>query len=240
VIRREAVSPYLDIVFNVEGRSAAAVAADVDQAVKGFAFPLEYHAEVFNNIAQQRTATQAILIAGIVAVLGISLLLQAAFRSWRLALITIITLPAALAGAVMADLLGNGGMISLGLVAGCVAVAGLTLRNSMMLFSHCQRLQDDGGEEFGPDLVMRGSRERLPATLMSALATGLVFLPFVLFGNIPGHEMIRPIAMVVIGGLVTSTWLNLFAMPALYLRFGASREADLVFQPATGNTVGAD
>jgi Cu/Ag efflux pump CusA len=75
---------------------------------------------------------------------------------------------------------------------------------------------------------------------MTTLATGLAFLPFVLFGNIAGHEIIRPIAIVVIGGLVTSTWLTLFAMPALYLRFGANREADLVFQPATGSAVATD
>jgi CzcA family heavy metal efflux pump len=240
VIRREAVSPYLDIVFNVEGRSVAAVAADVDKAVKGFAFPLEYHAEVLNNAAQKQAAQQGIIIAGIVATLGIYLLLQASFRSWRLALATIITLPAALAGAVMADLLGNGGAISLGLIAGCIAVAGLALRNSMMLFGHYQYLEDKGGEEFGPELVMRGSRERLSSILMTALATGLVFLPFVLFGNIPGHEIIRPMAIVIIGGLVTSTWLTLFAMPALYLRFGASREAELVFQQATGSPVATD
>ncbi len=158
VIRREAVSPYLDIVFNVEGRSVAAVAADVDKAVKGFAFPLEYHAEVLNNNAQRQAAQQGIIVAGLVAILGIYLLLQASFRSWRLALVAIITLPAALAGGVMADLLGNGGTISLGLVAGCIAVAGIALRNSIMLFSHYQYLEDKGGEEFGPELVMRGSR----------------------------------------------------------------------------------
>jgi len=240
VIRREAVSPYLDIVFNAEGRSVAAVAADVDRAVKGFAFPLEYHAEVFNNDAQQRSAQQGIIITVIVAMIGIYLLLQASFRSWKLALVTIITLPAAVAGGVMADLLGNGGVISLGLVAGCFAVAGIALRNSTMLFSHYQYLEDKGGEEFGPELVIRGSHERFSATLMTALATGLFFLPFVLFGNIPGHEIIRPIAIVVIGGLVTSTWLNLFAMPALYLRFGTSREAELILQPAAGNAVATD
>ncbi|HEY9526376.1 MAG TPA: efflux RND transporter permease subunit [Anaerolineales bacterium] len=240
VIRRHGVSPYLDIVFNAEGRSAVAVAADVNKAVKGFAFPLEYHAEVLNNDALQRGASQGILVAAVVALLGIYLLLQASFRSWKLALVAIITLPAALAGGVMADLLGNGGEISLGLIAGCIAVAGIALRNSIMLFNHYQYLEDKGGEEFGPELVMRGSRERLSATLMTALATGLAFLPFVLFGNIAGHELVRPIAIVVIGGLVTSTWLNLFALPALYLRFGASREADLVLQPVVGSAVATD
>jgi CzcA family heavy metal efflux pump len=240
VIRREAVSPYLDIVFNVEGRNIAAVAADVDKTVKGFAYPLEYHAEVMNNDARQSAAQQGILVAGAVALLGIYLLLQASFRSWKLALAAIITLPAALAGGVMADLLGNGGMLSLGLVAGCVAIAGIALRNSIMLFNHYQYLEDKSGEAFGPELVIRGSRERLSATLMTCLATGLAFLPFVLLGNIPGHEMVRPIAIVVIGGLITTTWLNLFVMPALYLRFGASREAELALQPVSSSPVATD
>jgi CzcA family heavy metal efflux pump len=239
VIHREAVSPYLDIAFNVEGRSVAAVVADVDATIKGFAFPLEYHAEVINGYAGRQAAQQSIFIAALVALFGIYLLLQASFRSWRLALVALITLPAVLAGGVMADLLGNGGAISLGLVAGSLAIAGIALRNSIMLFSHYQYLEEKGGEDFGPQLVMRGSRERLSAILMTALATGLAFLPFVLFGNIPGHEIIRPMAIVIIGGLVTSTWISLFAMPALYLRFGASREADLVLQPVTGGDVPA-
>jgi Cu/Ag efflux pump CusA len=193
---------------------------------------LEYHAEVVSDFAVRQAEQQGILMAGLVALLGTFLLLQAAFRSWRLALVAIVTLPAALAGGVMANLLANGGTISLCLLAGCLTVAAITLRNVIMLFSHCQYLEEQKGESFGPALVARGARERLSPTLMTALATGLALLPFVLLGNIPGHEIVRPIAIVVIGGLFTSTWLSLFAMPALYLRFGASREADLGFQRA--------
>lgn len=240
VIHREAVSPYLDINFSVEGRSASAVARDVDAAIKNFAFPLEYHAEVVNDSAARQAAQQGILVTAIVAVFGIFLLLQAAFRNWRLALVTLVTLPAALVGGVMTNFLGNGGTISLGLLAGFLAIAGIALRNSIMLFSHYQQLEEKGGMSFGPELVARGAQERLSPTLMTALATGLALLPFVLLGNIPGHEMVRPIAIVVIGGLVTSTWLNLFAMPALYLRFGASREADLGFQRAELPAVATD
>lgn len=229
-IKREAVSAYLDIVFNIEGRSVRAVSNDVNAAIKGFAYPLEYHAEVVNDSATRQAAQQGIIIAAIVAALGVFLLLHAALRSWRLALISMVTLPAALAGGVMADFLGNGGTLSLALLAGSLTVMGVALRNTIMLFSNYQHLEEHGGEDFGPELIVRGARERLSPTLMTALATGLALLPFVLFGNIPGHEIVRPIAIVVIGGLVTSTWLNLFAMPALYLRFGASREADLGFQ----------
>jgi Cu/Ag efflux pump CusA len=114
------------------------------------------------------------------------------------------------------------------------------LRNNIMLFSHYQNLEEKAGMSFGPELVARGARERLSPTLMTALGTGLALLPFLLFGNMPGHEIVRPIAIVTIGGLVTSTWLNLFAMPALYLRFGASREADLGFQPVDVPAIAAD
>jgi Cu/Ag efflux pump CusA len=224
----------------VISRSASAIANDVDTAIKSFAFPLEYHAEIVSDFTTRQSARQGMLVAAIVTVLGIFLLLQAAFRSWRLALVSIVTLPAALVGGVMADFLGNGGTLSLGLLAGCLTVAGIALRNSIMLFSHYQHLEEHGGMEFGPELIARGARERLSPTLMTALATGLALLPFVLLGNIPGHEMVRPIAMVTIGGLVTSTWLNLFAMPGLYLKFGASREADLGFQRADLPAVAAD
>ena len=233
VIHREAVSPYLDIAFSVEGRNASAVAQDVTAAIQSFPYPLEYHAEVINDYETQQAAQQGIVIAAVVAILGIFLLLQASFRSWQLAIAAIITLPAALSGAILADLLGNGGAVSLGLMMGCLAVAGIVLRNSILLVNHYQNLEEQHGESFGPELVMRGSRERLSPVLITALATGLAFLPFVLFGNIPGHEIVRPMSIVIIGGLITSTWFTLFAMPALYLRFGASREADLGFQQVT-------
>jgi CzcA family heavy metal efflux pump len=232
VIHREAVSPYLDINFNVEGRSATAVARDVDAVIKNFAYPLEYHAEVMSDFATRQNANQSVLISAIVAVFGIFLLLQAAFRSWRLAIVAVVTLPAALAGGILADFLGNAGTLSLGLLGGSLTIMAIALRNSVMLFSHYHWLEQHGGMSFGPALVARGARERLSPTLMTALATLVALLPFVLFGNIPGHEIVRPIAIVTIGGLITSTWLNLFAMPALYLRFGASREADLGFQRA--------
>jgi Cu/Ag efflux pump CusA len=232
VIHREAASAYLDIGFSTVDRDTQAVMSAVQTAIRNYAFPLEYHAEIVSDYAAERTADQRLLIASIVAVIGMFLLMQASFRSWRLALVAIVTLPAALAGGVLANFLGSG-TLSISLLAGCLTVLGIALRNSIMLFSHYEHLEEKEGQAFGPDLVMRGARERLPPILMTALATGLALLPFVLFGNTPGHEMVRPIAIVIIGGLVTTTWLNLFAMPALYLRFGASREADLGFQRVT-------
>jgi Cu/Ag efflux pump CusA len=236
VIKREGVSPYLDIGFNVEGRSAGAVTDDVRAAIQNFDFPLEYHAVVLAEAPARQAAQRGILLAGITTLFGIFLLLQASSRSWRLALVTVVSLPAALAGGVLAALLGGSGSLGIGLLAGLLTVLGIAVRNAILQISNYQHLEEEEGEEFGPQLVLRGAQERLEPIVMTALATGLALLPFVFFGDIPGHEVVRPVAIAVLGGLVTSTLYNLFIVPALYLRFGASREADLGLVPAQASS----
>ena len=100
---------------------------------------------------------------------------------------------------------------------------GIAARNGILLINHYQHLERDEGESFGPELVLRGSRERLSPILMTALATGLALVPLVVLGDIPGHEIEHPMAVVILGGLVTSTTMSLFLLPALYLRFGRSK-----------------
>lgn len=233
VIKREGVSPYIDVGFNVQGRDTRAVASDVQSAIRNFAFPLEYHAVMLSDFAAQQAAQQRILISGIMAVFGIFLLLQASLRSWSLALVMVLAAPAALAGGVLASFLGSGSPLSMGLLAGTLTVLGITLRNATMLISHMQHLEDREGEAFGLQLILRGAQERLAPILMTTLATGLALLPFVIFGDVPGHEIVRPISITVLGGLVTSTLFNLFVVPALYLRFGVSREPDLGLVPVS-------
>jgi Cu/Ag efflux pump CusA len=92
------------------------------------------------------------------------------------------------------------------------------------MISHYQHLEREEGEPFGPGLIIRGAKERLSPILMTALATGLALVPLVVAGSIPGHEIEHPMAIVILGGLVTSTLLNLFVVPALYLKFGRQRE----------------
>ena len=123
----------------------------------------------------------------------------------------------------MAAALLTGGVLSLGSLVGFVTVLGIAARNGIMLVSHYRHLETEEGQPFGTDMVLRGSEERLAPILMTALATGLALLPIVVGGNKPGHEIEHPLAVVILGGLVTSTILNLFLMPALYLRFGKSR-----------------
>src|SRR5207244_3542504 len=213
-IHRETITRRMDVGFNVRGRDLGSIARDVRRALQGVEFPLEHRAVLLGEFAQRQEARQRTLIAGGVAVIGIFLLLQAAFRSWRLATLILLTWPAALAGAVLAAQAG-GGTLSLGSLAGFLAVGGIAARNGMALIGHLQRLEEADGEPFGLWLVLRGSRERLAPILMTALGTGLVFVPFALSGNLSGFEIVYPMALVVLGGLVTSTLVHLFVVPSL-------------------------
>ncbi len=224
VIRREAISPYLDILFDVQGRDVAAVTSDIKTTLQNFPFRLEYHAVMLGEQSTQQAAQQRILLAAVVAVIGIFLLLQASFDSWRLAAATFVTLLAALVGGALAAIAG-GGPLSLGALFGLLAVLGITARHGVLLISHCRRLEQEG-EPFGSGLALRGARERLTPMVMTALTTGLALLPFVIFGDIPGLEVVRPMAIVILGGLVTSILLSLFVTPTLYLRFGARLEPE--------------
>jgi Cu/Ag efflux pump CusA len=124
----------------------------------------------------------------------------------------------ALVGGVLTVYL-TGGTLSLGSYVGFLAVFGIAARNGILLISHCQHLEEIEGERLGPALVLRGARERLSPILMTALATGLALVPLIVAGAIPGHEIEHPMALVIVGGLVTSTFVNLFIVPSLYLRF---------------------
>jgi CzcA family heavy metal efflux pump len=226
VIRHDAVSRSLDVTASVSGRNFGAVVNEVENALKNIQFPLEHHAEVLTDRTDRQVAQQRTLIMAGIAAIVIFLLLQAAFGSWRLAAVTFLTLPLALVGGVLAMLAG-GGVVSLGSLVGFVLVLGIAVRNGVMLVSRFQRLERDEGEAFGPGLVMRGARERLSPILFTAVATALALVPLLVLGNVPGHEILQPMAVVVLGGLVTATLLNLFVAPALYLRFGSSAERSL-------------
>ena len=219
VIRRESISPYLDINFKLQGRSANAVAADIKTALSGMSFPLEYHAEVLGAYVAQQETLQSLLLASAVAAIGILLLLQAAFASWQLAWAVFLTVPLSLAGGILMAVLTTGGVLSISVLAALALIFVITIRNSTALVSHCQNLLQEEGE-FGMELVLRGARERVAPTMMTILAIALIFIPFLVFGNVPGHELIFPMVAIVIGGLITSAVLTLLVIPALFLRLG--------------------
>ncbi|HEX6543180.1 MAG TPA: efflux RND transporter permease subunit [Ktedonobacterales bacterium] len=219
LIEREHNSRRIDVNLDVQGRDLGTVAREVQQRLQRFAFPLGYHAEVVGEYQERQSASNNLLSFGIAAALIVFLLLQAAFGSWRLATLAFLTLPLALVGGLLA-IRASGGIVELGSLVGLFTVFGIAARNGIMLITHCQHLERYEGESFGPELVMRGAKERLAPILMTALAAGLALVPLAIAGDIPGQEIEHPMALVILGGLVISTMLNLFAMPTLYLRFG--------------------
>ena len=219
VVEREGQSRKIDVSANVRGRDLGSVARDVERTIHGVEFPLEYHAEILGEYAERQAAQQRILLAGLVALIGIFFLLYTSFGNLRLATLTFVTLPWALVGGVLAAFFTSG-TLTLGSLVGLFTILGIATRNGIMMISHFQHLEEQEGEPFGPGLVMRGALERIAPIMMTALTTGLALVPLVIAGNIPGHEIENPMAIVILGGLVTSTLLNLFVVPSLYLRFG--------------------
>jgi Cu/Ag efflux pump CusA len=226
------VKRYLDVSIDVRGRDVAAVASEIDSRLRQLQFPLEYHAEVLGDYAAQQVAWTRMLALMFAAAIGMFFLLQSAYASWRLAALSFLTLPAALAGGVLAALAT--GIDALGMLAGLLAVFGIAARNQIVLIKHYHHLMRYEGEQFGVGLALRGARERLAPTVMTTLGTGLVLLPALFMGDLPGLEIVRPMAITILGGLVSAALLNLFIVPALYLGLRVSSVHELDLAPEHG------
>ena len=222
-IERDAVSRRLDVVADVSGGSLGSVASEIEDRLAGLSFPLEYHAEVLEETTGEEIGSRQMIAFALAAAIAAFLLLQAAFGSWGLAALAFLTLPLALVGGVLAALIA-GAELSLGSFIGLLALLGLAVRTSVLLIRRFQDLEREG-EGFGPALVARAAGERLAPILTSAAATTAVMLPFVVAGTQPGLEIVHPMSVVILGGLVSATLLGLFVLPALYLRFGGRRPA---------------
>ncbi|MFC1661549.1 efflux RND transporter permease subunit [Gemmatimonadota bacterium] len=231
-ITREGASRKIDVTLNVADRDLGSVARDVETTVAGLDFATGYHPEVLGEWREQSEARGRILVLTVLSLLGIFLILHADFQSVRLSLLVLLSLPFALVGSIAAAGV-TGGILSLGSIIGFVTVLGVAARNGIMLISHFRHLEEKEGVPFGLDLVLRGAEERLAPILMTALATGLALLPIVLGGTRPGHEIEHPMAVVILGGLITSTVLNLLLLPGLYLKYGKGSR-DLTPQESRG------
>lgn len=223
-INREGLMRRISVEAEVHGRDLGSAVADVERALKEIEFPLEYYPVVLGEYQERQTAQQSILIAGLVAMLVIFSLLRVSLGSWRLAAMSFLSLPTALVGGVLAAYFISGGVISLGSLVGFLTILGVAARNGIMLISHYQHLEEYEGMVFGPELVLRGARERIAPIMMTALTAGLALAPIVIAGNIPGHEIEHPMTIVILGGLITSTVINLFIVPPLYLLLGKRRQ----------------
>jgi Cu/Ag efflux pump CusA len=224
VVYRENASRRIDIGADIQGRDLGSIMKDVNARLAEVQFPLGYRAVVLGEYAERQAAQSRLLIFAVGALIGVFLILLESFGNTRLAILGFLTLPSALVGGLLAAYF-TGDVISLGSLVGFLTVFGIAARNKIMLINHYQHLERYEGETFGPELGVRGAVERLSPILMTALATGLALVPLVITGDIPGHEIEYPMAIVILGGLITSTLLNLFVVPSLYLRFGKAKNA---------------
>ena len=177
------------------------------------------HLEFAGSAEAQAEARRNLLMNSVVAGLGIIMLLAVVTGSWRNVLLVLANMPFALVGGVLA-VFATGGVLSLGSMVGFVTLFGITLRNSIMMISHFEHLVGEEGVAWGPETAVNGAGDRLAPILMTSIVTALGLLPLALGMNEPGREIEGPMALVIVGGLVTSMALNLLVLPTLALRYG--------------------
>jgi CzcA family heavy metal efflux pump len=220
VVRHENLFRAIDIEAGLDGsRDLGSVVGDIEERLGAVEWPSEFRAEMLGEFQEREAAQNRLLLFAVAAAVVIFLLLNVSYNSWRLATLSFLTLPIALVGGLLAAYLFGGKVISLGSLVGFLTVFGIVARNGIMLVSHCQHLEREEGEPFGPNLVIRAAKERLVPIMMTVLTTGLALIPLLVTGSIPGQEIEHPMAIVILGGLITATLLNLFVVPSLYLRF---------------------
>ncbi len=218
-INRENVQRRIIIQANVAGRDLGSVIADVRGAIGSqVALPQGYFVQYGGQFEAQEKASRQITLLSILAVGGIFLLLYIALKQVRSALLVMANLPLALIGGVVMVFL-SGGTLSIASLVGFITLFGIATRNGIMLISHYQHLMDEEGIGFRAAIV-QGSMERLSPILMTALVTGVGLIPLALSAGEPGREIQQPMAVVILGGIVTSTFLNMIVIPALYLKYG--------------------
>jgi Cu/Ag efflux pump CusA len=219
IIQREGTSRRIDVTCNVRDRDLASVARDIESRVKQVKFERGYSPEVLGEYAAQAASRQQMLLVGFAAAVGIVVLLFAELRDWRHVALVLLGFLFAFIGGVLGAWL-SGGIVSLGSLVGFVTVVGISVRTGIMLVSHYRHLEEQEGVPFGDELAVRGAEERLAPIVMTSLTTVLALLPLAIAGNRPGHEIEYPMALVILGGLVAATVMNLLLMPALYRAFG--------------------
>ncbi len=218
-INRENVQRRIIIQANVAGRDLGSVISDVRSAInQQVALPRGYFVQYGGQFESQEKASRQITLLSVVAIGGIFLLLYIALKTARAALLVMANLPLALIGGVVMVFL-SGGTLSVASLIGFITLFGIATRNGIMLISHYRHLMEEEGVSFR-DAIVQGSMERLSPILMTALVTGVGLIPLALGAGEPGREIQQPMAVVILGGIVTSTFLNMIVIPALYLKFG--------------------
>lgn len=214
-INRENVARKLVVSANVAGRDLTGVVSDIQKRInERVSLPEGYHVEYGGQFESEKAASQTLLVMSIFSLLVIYLLLFAQFRNFTQAAVILLNLPLALIGGVMAVSMTDG-MISIPAIIGFISLFGIATRNGMLLISRFNDLRNEGLSVM--ECVMKGSADRLNPILMTALTSALALIPLVIGGDLPGNEIQSPMAKVILGGLFTSTLLNAFIIPIMYL-----------------------
>jgi len=220
MVLRENVQRRIVISCNVAGRDLGGVVRDVQAAItQAVPMPVGYRVEYGGQFESEERATQRLLALGVLVIAGLFMLLVLAFGRARDALLVMVNLPLALIGGVVGVFL-SGGILNVATLIGFITLFGIATRNGIMLVSHIQHLMQEEGVVDLREAVERGARERLVPILMTAMAAGLALIPLALGSGQSGSEIQTPMAIVILCGLTTSTLLNMFVVPTLYLRFG--------------------
>lgn len=218
-INRENVQRRIVVSCNVAGRDLQGVVRDIQQQVETkVQFPQGYYVAYGGQFESAEEASRTLGFLSVLVLAGIVLLLTAALRSVRDALIILVNLPLALIGGVVGVFV-SGGVLSVASLIGFITLFGIATRNGIMMVAHIRHLMEKEGEDFRA-AVERGARERLSPILMTALSAGLALLPLAFRAGEPGSEILTPMAVVILFGLLSSTALNMLVVPALYLKFG--------------------
>ncbi|MEN8583210.1 efflux RND transporter permease subunit [Burkholderia sp. RS01] len=225
VIQHDDTSRRLDVVASIQGRDLGAVKAEVQTAIRSLQFPLEYHAEIPPQYGEQQAAGALIWWLAAAAAAGVLVLLLTVLGSWRLAGLSFVLLPVALAGGVVAAEMA-GGIGSVYVLVALAAVLAIAIRDVVLLMGTYQSLQSKDPAASSAAHMEHAASERLVPTILSAVITGLALVPLVLLGGAVGSGMLLPLALIVWGGLITSALLTLYVLPVLFLRFGPAANTD--------------
>jgi Cu/Ag efflux pump CusA len=210
------------VMASVGGRDLGSVIDGIREGIeREVKLPLGYYVVYGGQFESESEASRTIFLLGLFVIAGIFLLLFLAFRTVKSALLVMVNLPLALIGGVVAVFLG-GGVLSVASLIGFITLFGIATRNGIMMVSHYEHLIRVEKAPFD-EAIERGSMERLSPILMTALCTGLALIPLVMAGDRPGNEIQAPMGVVILGGLLSSTALNMLVVPALYARFARRR-----------------
>lgn len=219
-ILRSGAQRVQTVTGNVAGRDLASFFEELKERVNSeVTLPATSYLEFTGSAAARAASQEELIVHSLLAGVGIMMILFVALKNVRNTLLVLVNLPFSLVGGVIAALV-TGATLSLGSLVGFVTLFGITLRNSIMLVSHYQHLVVDEGREWTLETAVQGAKHRLPSILITALGTALAMLPIAVDSDNPGREIMGPMAAIIIGGLASSTVLNLLILPAIMLKFG--------------------